>query len=73
MLAITSNPVDIALAVVLGVPCLIAAVSYLATWASGIPVCRHCGIPSLFARMGSWCPESDPDDLDLHDFTEVTR
>lgn len=62
------NLVDWALAIIIGIPLLIAAVSYLAVWASEIPTCRHCGTPSLFARMGSWCPESDPDDLDLHDF-----
>lgn len=73
MFAITTNPVDVALAVVISIPCLIAAVSYLAVWSSEIPVCRHCGTPALFARMGSWCPESDPDDLDLHDFTQESR
>lgn len=73
MIALSPNPVDWVLAALIAVPLLIAAVAYLATWASEIPTCRHCGTPSPFVRMGSWCPESDPEDLDLHDFTEVTR
>lgn len=33
MIALSPNPVDWALAVVLGIPCLIAAVAYIAVWA----------------------------------------
>lgn len=56
------------LAAAIGVPALICSIAYLAAWAEEMPSCRHCHTPALFARMGSWCPESDPEDLDLHDF-----
>ena len=33
MIALTTNPVDWALAVLFGIPCLIVAICYLAIWA----------------------------------------
>ena len=33
MIALTTNPVDIALAILFGIPCLIVAVCWLAIWA----------------------------------------
>lgn len=33
MLALSSNPVDWVLAVLFGIPCLVAAIAYLVVWA----------------------------------------
>jgi hypothetical protein len=35
-----------------------------------LPPCRHCGATT--APLGEFCPDSDPDDRDLHDFTVLS-
>ena len=44
MIALTTNPVDWLLAILLGIPCLVAAMAYIAVWAEERAACpcEHC-------------------------------